>query len=350
MKTRTLVLTFAAVCSVFFAAEKKPLTNTDIIKMVKVDLPESTILMTIQANPNNFDSSVDAIIELKTNGVSPAIMEAMLRGSSSPVEAAPPSLPAIPSLPTASAGPAPSPAESPNQPNVSVVDGAGARTRLASTTFKIVETKAKGSSMAAIASDPTVNQIAGDLMRTGAQNVLGATGGKYGGTIYAVGNAATGWGKKLFGSDEVTLTYVYAADGSESAQPLLPTATARFEINYATMPGMNPDEFEPVVIKLTSTPQNWRMVGAMKAKKSEFNESTPRELNIIEDRVTATVKKLARGRAEITPSAALQPGEYAIVLRPVASAKKKFMLQEFEQGQGEASVLRLLWDFKMAVQ
>src|SRR5207249_4901605 len=99
-------------------------------------------------------------------------------------------------------------------------------------------------------------------------SVLSATGGRLGGTINAVGGLAGGLGKKLFKSDEVTLTYVYALDGSESAQNLPAAAASRFEVNYTSIPGVNPDEFEPALIKLSPTPKNWRVVGARKAKKS----------------------------------------------------------------------------------
>lgn len=48
--------------------DKKPLTNADIIKMVKAELPEDTIVLVIQKSPNRFDTSPDALIALKASG------------------------------------------------------------------------------------------------------------------------------------------------------------------------------------------------------------------------------------------------------------------------------------------
>ncbi len=61
------------------AQQKKPITNADIVAMVKAELPESTIVVAIQQSPANFDTSPQALIELKTQGVSPKIIEAMLQ-------------------------------------------------------------------------------------------------------------------------------------------------------------------------------------------------------------------------------------------------------------------------------
>jgi hypothetical protein len=61
------------------AQGKKPITNADIVAMVKAGLPENTIVVAIQQSPTNFDTSPQALIELKNQGVSPKIIEAMLR-------------------------------------------------------------------------------------------------------------------------------------------------------------------------------------------------------------------------------------------------------------------------------
>lgn len=61
---------------------QKPLTNTDVVKMVKGGLPESTIVSAIQANPPNFDISADALTSLKNAGVTQAVMNAMIAAES----------------------------------------------------------------------------------------------------------------------------------------------------------------------------------------------------------------------------------------------------------------------------
>jgi hypothetical protein len=66
-------------------AEKKTLLNGDVVKMVQAELPESTILLAIQGTARAFDTSTDALIELKKAGVPAKVIEAML----APVAASP---------------------------------------------------------------------------------------------------------------------------------------------------------------------------------------------------------------------------------------------------------------------
>ena len=62
-----------------------PLTNADVIRMFKANLAESTILLAIDQRPAcAFDTTPDALIELKNVGVPQAIMDAMLRKSAQP--------------------------------------------------------------------------------------------------------------------------------------------------------------------------------------------------------------------------------------------------------------------------
>jgi hypothetical protein len=71
------------------AQEKKPLTNADVVTMVKAGLPESTVVLAIQQSPTAFDLSPQALIRLKSDGVGQHVMDAMLRGPSGPPTAPP---------------------------------------------------------------------------------------------------------------------------------------------------------------------------------------------------------------------------------------------------------------------
>lgn len=59
-------------------ATDKPLTNPDIIKMIKAELGEETIVQAIQNGPSDFDTSTDALILLKKEGASQKILNAIL--------------------------------------------------------------------------------------------------------------------------------------------------------------------------------------------------------------------------------------------------------------------------------
>jgi hypothetical protein len=63
------------------------LTNTDIINMAKSGIGEQTIILTIEKATTKFDTTPEALIRLKTAGVSDAVLNAMLGASPAPTAA-----------------------------------------------------------------------------------------------------------------------------------------------------------------------------------------------------------------------------------------------------------------------
>jgi hypothetical protein len=61
-----------------FAQTQKPLTNADVLNMTTQGFDASLIVKDIESNPTDFDVSPQALIDLKTAGVSQNVMEAML--------------------------------------------------------------------------------------------------------------------------------------------------------------------------------------------------------------------------------------------------------------------------------
>ncbi len=69
---------------------KKVLTNEDVVLLVEAGLSEEVIISVIQKSPTEFDLTPEALIELKQEGVSDAIIKAMVGPSSvKPLEKAP---------------------------------------------------------------------------------------------------------------------------------------------------------------------------------------------------------------------------------------------------------------------
>ena len=58
------------------------LSNSDIVKMSKAGIGDQTIILTIQKSATQFDTSPDVLIQLKTAGVSEAVLNAMLTAPS----------------------------------------------------------------------------------------------------------------------------------------------------------------------------------------------------------------------------------------------------------------------------
>jgi hypothetical protein len=68
-------------------AATKPLTNADVIAMIKAGLPENTIILSIQQAAAKFDTAPQSLILLKKQGVSAKVLDTMLnkqQGTASP--------------------------------------------------------------------------------------------------------------------------------------------------------------------------------------------------------------------------------------------------------------------------
>jgi hypothetical protein len=91
-------------------AAPAPMTNQDVIKLVKAKISEDLIIAKIKKSKTRFDVSVDGLVALKEAGVSDSLIAVMMDPSA---PAAPP--PAPPAAP-ASAAPAPSAAPKPAFP------------------------------------------------------------------------------------------------------------------------------------------------------------------------------------------------------------------------------------------
>ena len=72
-----------------FVAMAAPMTNDDVIKMVKGGLGEATVIQAIEGAEGGFDTSPDGLVKLKQGGVSDAIIQRIIaRKSGAPASAA----------------------------------------------------------------------------------------------------------------------------------------------------------------------------------------------------------------------------------------------------------------------
>lgn len=129
--------------------------------------------------------------------------------------------------------------------------------------------------------------------------------------------------------------HMISALAAQHSAMKLATTSPVFDLNYADTPGIDPDAYMPVLLKLTVTKDNWRLVSAC---DSSDPAAIPPNAKIVEDRVaTASVRTVGRGRALITLQHPLDPGEYGIVLRPIAGVPD----DAFQR------VLTTVWDFSV---
>lgn len=95
------------------AQTQSVLTNRDVIRLAQAKVSEEVILTKIKSSPNKFDLSTDGIVQLKTAGVSDAVLKAMMDASSGSEPAKPPlTRPASQPAPVSSQPAAPAKSES----------------------------------------------------------------------------------------------------------------------------------------------------------------------------------------------------------------------------------------------
>jgi hypothetical protein len=142
-----------------------------------------------------------------------------------------------------------------------------------------------------------------------------------------------------------SMTYVWGLPGRKSARELTDT-DPRFQLNYGDIPGVDPDAFEPAIIKLIQTPDNYRLVGATRTKmnmKNMMSGSGPEDGKwLSEERWPTRVYREERGFYVLRVDQPLESGEYAVVLRPV----KGYKASPSGLG-GHAQVFYSVWDFSV---
>lgn len=338
----------------------KPLVNADIVRLSKAGLADAVIVKVIGAGKSKFDLSVEGLIRLKNAGVSQAVIEAMQNSSAAASanvsrqqiatvavqQKLPP--PENQSLPVNSL-PLPPPASNGAQRQpIAVLIGQSSgehqqRQIMTPAAAQIVETKTKGGDLALIARDDAVAVALG----TAAAEAAARTGIAMGGAAASmpVLGAIIGGGMILGGMlrRKPQITYVAALGGQSSALTADAAAAPKFEISFGDITGVNPDEFEPVIVRLTPTPNNWRLVYARKAKLGKSASEVKFYTDYTEDRVPVKTVKIERGRFQIEPGMLLAAGEYAVALRPVS--KTRVFSMNNRDDAAAFTLTQVIWDF-----
>jgi len=374
----------------------KALTNTDIIKMTKAGLGESTILALIQASPANFDVTPEALIAMKSAGVTQNVISTVVAaatnksGSSttSPAGAAASSMPtpaqvpesqARPQVPdqartlnrSLAANPASAVAPGPTAATAMTVPSAAAATsatrepsvimlptsatsgstdsiNLSLEKTQLSQTKTKASSLGGLANDSVTTQALQTGVNTVAWEGMMHSGGSIAGGV-AASEAGGIFGLAML-RRKPTVTYLWAIQGASSATRAN-SNEPRFWVNFAGWMYVTLDDFEPVIVKLTPTPPPnvWRLVGASQGKEDAYSSSSvdwQAFSNFVQDLAPTQVRKISHGVFELFASQPLEPGEYGIVLRPV-SKTMKFSGADVARNQGNGKVFNSVWTFEV---
>lgn len=324
------------VCGIALAQSGKPLTNDDVLAMVKKELPESVIVAAIKTTPCNYDTSPNELIRLNSAGLTENELNAMVSAGHKPTDAR-----------AATAGTAESaPPRKWQMPTVTVMQGnASADLRLEKT--QLAQTKNKPTSMRTLASDSVLTQAMQAGVSTASWDAATHMNSMVGGS--AVQQAGTVFSGML-AHRTPTVTYVWGVAGPASGN-VLQTVSPTFKVNFSHAPGVSPDDYEPAIVKLTPAQNTCRIVGATQAK-ADASASAAADWQVyshyLEERVKAEPQKLGPGIFNLSISQLL-PGEYGVVLRPV-SKDKRFSGGEVARAQGDGLMFDAIWTFQIADQ
>ena len=389
---RSLCVLLLVIVAGVAAQQKTPaLTNDDILKMVKGGLQETTVLNAITANGTDFDVSAKALLDLKQAGISDKIIDAMLaaeakkRNAASTTSASVPAtsqpaegatLPGAQDAATAQAlaqmGMTPQmlaqmPAASRQQMMMAMsqmrgmngmagMPGMGGPTPMVSSAMPKIalligtEKKPMTSSLAQMAQSKTKGMSGGGSAAGSMLSSFASTGLSFaaiGGGMFAgpaMGIASGMFGGLMGGHHGMpTLTYIWALPGHNSPF-MMPTTTPKFELEFGEIVGLDPDSYEPALVRLPQTKDNWRLVGATKSKLDYSGTGSPQSM-IDEQRTPLKTTRVSRGHLQIEAASPLTAGEYGLVLRPVKAHKPK---KGESQSDAEQGVFYSVWDFSVA--
>lgn len=334
-----LTMVLGAASALCAQQPQKPLTNADVIKMVRGRVSESIVVSTIQSLPSQFDTSPDALIALHKAGVTQTELNAIIAASNL----------------TTAGGASLSGKTSPNEPGlsptktksrmpvVSILQN-GAEQRLPLEKTQLAQTKNKPTSMGKMAADTAMVQGMQATMNTATAQVASHMGAA-GGTLGQVGGTFS----SILGQRKPEITYVWGL-ASPASTTVLSEDTPQVSLNFATVPGINPDEFEPAMVKLTPAQNTCRLVGATRGKEDALSTSAVDwqiYSGFVEDRVKIQSQKLGAGHYQISPSSPLLPGEYGVVLRPI-SKDKKISGGDVARAQGDGLMFDAVWSFQIS--
>jgi hypothetical protein len=366
-----LVVTLGLTLAAFGQQPKHALTNEDITKMVKGGFTDEVMVALIESSDTDFDVSLDGLTALKAAGVSGKVMEAMLKAEArkrqapappapaaapvaQPTEPAPPSAPP----PTVVQNPAMGPAGANNYiqqmmsmamgggmvgtldmsqlPPVSLLNGTE-RQPVRPSVAQVANTSSKGDGTPGTGS-AALGMLEGLGMQSLSFAAVGA-GGMMAGPAAGMAMGVVGGMGRHHGPPKVTS--VWALPGAQAGFTL-PSNVPHFEMQHGNLLGIDPDAYEPMIVKLVNSKDNWRLVGATKTVMGQMDNEAYEK--VTEVRVPVKVKHLGRGQAQFEPSQALEPGEYGVVLRAIHPGKRS---RGSVGGPAERTVFFSVWDFSV---
>lgn len=321
-------------CSTVSGQAAKPLTNDDVLSMVKKKMPESVIVAAIKSRPGEYDTSTNELIRLNSAGVSEAELNAMIAAAQKGADA---------QLTSGTSNADAKQVSEPRMPKVWLVRG-GTSQELALEKTQLAQTKNKPTSMKSLAGDSAMAQAFQAGIGTATWDAATHMNSAFAGSaVQEAGSVLSG----ILAHRTPTVTYVWGVPSPASGN-VLQTISPEFNLDFSRTPGVQPDDYEPEIVKLTPAQNTCRIVGATQGK-ADLSASPAADWQVyshyLEEKASAHAEKLGPGKYKLAASN-LAAGEYGIVLRPV-STTKKFSGGDVARAQGDGLMFDAIWTFQV---
>jgi hypothetical protein len=116
---------------------------------------------------------------------------------------------------------------------------------------------------------------------------------------------------------DAQVAFVWTVAGASAAREI-DSHRPTFFVLFKEVPGIRPEDLTPVLLKLTPTSTDQRVVALVRARADQPAQTDPSwnvSKDLRQDVVKAKIEVIEPGAARIQPSADLQPGEYAVAVR-----------------------------------
>ncbi len=279
---------------------KHALTNDDIRTMAGKGFSDEIIVGAIEANEAHFDVSVNGLMSLKDGGVSDKVIAAMLKAESQRREDARNGKSTEMQTPVSEKVPAENPASSammppnmsgnpmgmaqqimssmgmagmggmmgsgafafdPKQLPVVTLDAGEAKQSMRASFSQMAQTETKGNDISGSGANAT-RALSGLASQALSFAAIGGAGMMAGPAMGMAMGMMEGMGGH-HGPPKITHVWALAGHVSENT---VNQQMPRFEVTYGNLLGIDPDSYEPVIVKLVQTRDNWRLVGATKRR------------------------------------------------------------------------------------
>jgi hypothetical protein len=319
------------------AQQKGAMTNSTVISMVKGGTSESVILYVMKNSETDFTTTPAAIQELKNAQVSQRLIDAMASARSKPADA---------SSPSSGASARPGAGASQRQPYVLLQKEKESRP-IAALLARVTSAQVERKDLGALASQGVVTRALEGTADLVADNALDRAASSIGSSV---ASPVTGAAKSIVGGlfkRKPKLTFLWSIP-VQVPLAAVPTDKPKFEVYYRAVQHVKSDDFDPVIVRLVREKRDdWRLVGASEGAPDAL-ESDEWEIcdDFSQEEISCSVKETEQGAKAIEPKGPLEPGEYAVLLRPTSSSKT-FSGPDIAGSKDEGRLFNSVWGFKI---